>query len=119
MSDPQALAQLQPYLYLSAIVFCLGLYGVFTRLNAVGVLMSLELLLNAVNINLVAFSRYCDTGVALERMGGVAVGIAGQVLALFTITVAAAEAAVGLAIVISCYRKFKHITVDDFDLLRW
>lgn len=112
-------AGVQPYLVLSAIVFCIGLYGVFTRLNAVGVLMSLELLLNAVNINLIAFSRYCDHGVALQRFGGSAAGAGGQVLALMVITVAAAEAAVGLAIVISIYRNFRHITVDDIDLLRW
>ena len=112
-------AALQPYLVLSAVLFCIGLYGVFSRLNAVGVLMSLELMLNAVNLNLVAFSRWCDHGVPLLRAGGVAVGISGQVLALITITVAAAEAAVGLAIVISIYRSFRHITVDDLDLLRW
>lgn len=109
----------QPYLVLSAVVFCIGLYGVFTRINAVGVLMSLELLLNAVNINLIAFSRYSDHGVALGRLGGTATGAGGQVLALMVITVAAAEAAVGLAIVISIYRNFRHITVDDIDLLRW
>ncbi|NUQ01103.1 MAG: NADH-quinone oxidoreductase subunit NuoK [Armatimonadetes bacterium] len=119
MIDTAASATVLPYLYLSAIVFCIGLYGVFSRLNAVGVLMSLELLLNAVNINLVAFSRYCDRGVPLLQVGGEAVGVTGQVLALMTITVATAEAAVGLAIVISIYRSFKHITVDDLDLLRW
>lgn len=110
---------LQPYLILSAVVFAIGLYGVFSRLNAVGVLMSLELILNAVNINLVAFSRYCDRGIELVNYGGQAMGAAGQVLTLITITVAAAEAAVGLAIVISIYRYFRHITVDDLDLLRW
>jgi len=112
-------AALHPYLMLSAIIFCIGLYGVFSRLNAVGVLMSLELLLNAVNLNLVAFSRYCDRGMPLPAAGGQAVGVAGQVLAVMTITVAAAEAAVGLAIIISIYRSFRHITVDDLDLLRW
>ena len=119
MSDTAGLAPLQPYLILSAIVFCIGLFGVFARLNAVGVLMSLELLLNAVNINLIAFSRYTDQGVDLLRFGGQAVGIQGQILTLMSITVAAAEATVGLAIVISIYRNFKHITVDDLDLLRW
>jgi NADH:ubiquinone oxidoreductase subunit K len=110
---------IEPYVYLSAVVFCIGLYGVLTRLNAVGVLMSLELLLNAVNINLIAFSRYVDRGAELFRFGGVSVGSAGQVFALIVITVAAAEAAVGLAIVITIYRNFRHITVDDLDLLRW
>jgi NADH:ubiquinone oxidoreductase subunit K len=112
-------AAIQPYLYLSAIIFAIGLYGVFTRLNAIGVLMGLELLLNAVNINLVAFSRWSDTGVLLGRFGGQALGVSGQIFAIIVITVAAAEAAVGLAIVISIYRNFKHITVDDLDLLRW
>ena len=110
---------MQPYLSLSALVFSIGLYGVFSRRNAVGVLMSLELLLNAVNINLVAFSRYCDQGVVLPRLGGLAYGVSGQILALMSITVAAAEAAVGLAIVVSLSRSFKHITVNDLDLLRW
>ncbi|MBI5835382.1 MAG: NADH-quinone oxidoreductase subunit NuoK [Armatimonadetes bacterium] len=114
----------EPYLFLSAALFAIGLYGVFTRKNAVGVLMSLELLLNAVNINLVAFSRTVDRGVDLVRLGGtevggVALGVSGQVLAIMVISVAAAEAAVGLAIVISIYRTFRHITVDDLDLLRW
>ncbi|MCC7491814.1 MAG: NADH-quinone oxidoreductase subunit NuoK [Fimbriimonadaceae bacterium] len=119
MSDPAASAAVQPYLLLSAVLFCIGLYGVFSRLNAVGVLMSLELLLNACNINLIAFSRYCDRGVELARFGGTALGAQGQVLALLSITIAAAEAAVGLAIVISIYRSFRHINVDDLDLLRW
>ncbi len=114
----------EPYLLLSAALFAIGLFGVFTRKNAVGVLMSLELLLNAVNLNLVAFSRTVDRGVALANLGGtevgpVAYGVSGQVLAIMVITVAAAEAAVGLAIVISIYRTFRHITVDDLDLLRW
>lgn len=115
----QAMQPVFPYLVLSAMLLCIGLYGVFTRLSAVGVLMSLELLLNAVNINLVAFSRYCDTGVELVRMGGTAVGVGGQVFALITLTVAASEAAVGLALVISMYRYFRHTTVDDMDLMRW
>ena len=115
----------EPYLLLSAALFAIGLFGVFTRKNAVGVLMSLELLLNAVNLNLVAFSRTVDRGVDLLRLGGteavgpVALGVSGQILAIMVITVAAAEAAVGLAIVISIYRTFRHITVDDLDLLRW
>lgn len=112
-------APVTPYLYLSATLFCIGLYGVFSRLNAVGVLMSLELMLNAVNINLVAFSRFADRGVELVQRSGVAFGAQGQTLALMSIAVAAAEAAVGLAIVISIYRNFRHITVDDLDLLRW
>lgn len=109
----------QPYLYLSALVFCLGLYGVFSRRSAIGVLISLELMLNAANINLVAFSRLTDQGVALGRFGGTALGVQGQIFAIFTLTVAAAEAAVGLALVISMYRYFKTTTVDDMDLMRW
>ena len=97
---------LEAYLLFAAILFCIGVFGVLTRRNAVGILMSLELMLNAVNINLVAFSRSVEN-------------VVGQVFVLFVITVAAAEAAVGLAIVISIYRNFKHINVEDIDLLKW
>ena len=97
---------LEAYLLFAAILFCIGVFGVLTRRNAVGILMSLELMLNAVNINLVAFSRSVEN-------------VVGQVFVLFVIAVAAAEAAVGLAIVISIYRNFKHINVEDIDLLKW
>jgi NADH-quinone oxidoreductase subunit K len=98
---------LEAYLFFAAILFCIGVFGVLTRRNAVGILMGLELMLNAVNVNLVAFSRFVERGVT------------GQIFVFFVITVAAAEAAVGLAIVIALYRNFKHINVEDIDLLKW
>ncbi len=94
------MVSLQSYLALAAILFCIGLYGVLTKRNLVIVLISVELMLNAVNINLVAFSSV-----------GPAANITGQVFTLFTITVAAAEAAVGLAILIALYRN--RMTIDS------
>jgi len=96
------------YLILAAALFCIGLYGALSRRNAVAVLMSVELMLNAVNINLVAFWRYLTP----ERM-------VGQVFALFVLTVAAAEAAVGLALVIAVYRNRRTVNVDDMDLMKF
>ncbi|OIJ11731.1 NADH-quinone oxidoreductase subunit K [Anaerobacillus alkalidiazotrophicus] len=98
----------QLYLALAAILFCIGLYGVLTRRHLVIVLVSVELMLNAVNINLVAFSSI-----------GPFANITGQVFTLFVVTVAAAEAAVGLAILIALYRNRKSIDVIKQDLMRW
>ncbi len=95
------------YLLVAAALFCIGLYGVFARRNAVAILMSVELLLNAVNINLVAFWRYMTP----ERPVGMA-------WAVFVLTVAAAEAAVGLALVISVYRNRDSVVADDLDLMK-
>ena len=95
------------YLALSSALFCIGLFGVLTRRNAVGVLMSLELMLNAVNLNLVAFNGLLHPA----AMGG-------QMLALFTITIAAAEATVGLALVVSLFRARRSVRVEDADLLK-
>jgi NADH:ubiquinone oxidoreductase subunit K len=90
----------------SAALFGIGVYGVLARRNAVLVLMSIELMLNAVNVNLVAFSALREA-------------IAGQVFALFVITVAAAEVGIGLAIVILIFRNRETINVDEIDLLKW
>ncbi len=101
------------YLVVSASLFSIGVFGVLGRRNAVAILMGVELMLNAVNINLVAFWRYltpAPTGVA---------DMAGQAFASFVIVVAAAEVAVGLAIVISVYRLRNSVIVEDVDLLRW
>jgi NADH-quinone oxidoreductase subunit K len=95
------------FLALALILFCIGLYGALTKRNTVIVLISIELMLNAVNINLVTFSKY-----------GVAPSITGQIFALFTISVAAAEAAVGLAILIALYRNRKTVNIDDMDTLK-
>jgi NADH:ubiquinone oxidoreductase subunit K len=99
---------LQHFLILSAILFCIGLYGALTRRNAIIILISIELMLNAVNIALVAFSRYI-----------VPVALTGQVFTIFVIVVAAAEVAIGLAIIISIYRHRETVDVNKIDLLKW
>jgi NADH-quinone oxidoreductase subunit K len=96
------------FLIVAAALFCVGLYGVLSRRNAVGILMGIELMLNAVNINLIAFWRYCDP-----------MDLLGQAFVLFVLVVAAAEAAVGLALVIAIYRSRDTIIVEDIDLMRW
>ncbi len=96
------------YLALSAAVFCLGLYGVLGRRNAVAILMGIELMLNAVNINLVAFWRYLTPTL-----------IAGQAFAIIIFAVAASEAAVGLALIISIYRSRSTVAAEDVDLMKW
>ncbi|OZM56368.1 NADH-quinone oxidoreductase subunit K [Lottiidibacillus patelloidae] len=98
---------LSVFLVLALILFCIGLYGALTKRNTVIVLISIELMLNAVNINLVAFSKY-----------GINPGITGQVFTLFTIAVAAAEAAVGLAILIALYRNRQTVNIDEMDRLK-
>lgn len=94
------------YLTLGALLFCVGLYGVLTRRNAVAVLMSLELMFNSVNINLVAFSKYMPD-------------ITGVVFSIFVITVAAAEATVGVALVLSVYRNQQEIDLEKVSSLKW
>lgn len=98
---------LASYLTLAAVLFCIGLYGVITKRNAIIVLLSIELMLNAANLNLVAFSKY-----------GVLPSLTGQIFSLFTMTVAAAEAAVGVAILVAVYRSRTSVNVDEFDELR-
>ncbi|WP_373232184.1 NADH-quinone oxidoreductase subunit NuoK [Cohnella sp.] len=98
---------LSSYLTLAAVLFCIGLYGVLTKRNAIIVLLSIELMLNAANLNLIAFSKY-----------GVNPSITGQIFSLFTISVAAAEAAVGVAVLVVLYRSRATVNVDEFDELR-
>jgi NADH-quinone oxidoreductase subunit K len=95
------------YLIVSAGLFCIGLYGALARRNAIGILMGIELMLNAVNINLVAFWRYVRPQ-----------EITGQLFAIFVMTVAAAEVAVGLALIIAIYRSRDTVNVEEVDLLR-
>jgi NADH-quinone oxidoreductase subunit K len=95
------------FLALALILFCIGLYGALTKKNTVIVLISIELMLNAVNINLVTFSKY-----------GITPSITGQIFALFAISVAAAEAAVGLAILIALYRNKKTVNIDEMDSMK-
>jgi NADH:ubiquinone oxidoreductase subunit K len=96
---------LNEFLLLAAVLFCIGVYGVLARRNGVAVLMSIELILNAVSINLIAFG-------ALNQ------DVAGQVFALFVITVAAAEVGVGLAIVLLIYRNRRSVDLDQVDLMK-
>lgn len=96
---------LNQFLLLAAVLFCIGVYGVVSRRNGVMVLMSIELILNSVNINLVAFSVM--TG-----------AVSGQVFALFVIAVAAAEVGVGLAIVLAIFRNYRSVDLDDVDLMK-
>ncbi len=94
------------YLMLSAVVFLTGVVGVLIRRNIIVILLSVELMLNATNINFVAFSEYFQD-------------VTGQVFVFFALTVAAAEVAVGLAIIIALYRYKSSINVDEFQLLKW
>lgn len=94
------------YVILSAIVFIIGMVGVLIRRNIIIILLSVELMLNATNINFVAFSEYFHN-------------VAGQVFVFFALTVAAAEVAVGLAIIIALYRSKSSINVDEFQLMKW
>jgi NADH:ubiquinone oxidoreductase subunit K len=103
---------LSKFLVIAAILFIIGVAGVLTRRNIIVIFMSIELILNAANLNFIAFSRYLqDTG------GGNP--LAGQVFTVFIIVVAAAEAAIGLGIVIALYRNRETIWVDEIDLLKW
>lgn len=105
---------LSTYLLVGAMLFCLGLYGVFAKKNMIAILMSIELMLNAVNINFVAFNRFI-----WNQKVDVNYVLTGQVAALFVIIVAAAEVAVGLALVIAVYRNRKSTNVDEFNWLKW
>ena len=96
------------YLFVAAGLFAIGLYGVLTRKNAILILMGIELMLNAVNINLVAFWRYLTPEV-----------VTGQVFAVMAIAVGAAEVAIGLGLVIALYRRRKTVLTDEIDLLKW
>lgn len=98
---------LEHFLIVGLLVFALGLYTVLTRKNAIGILMGIELILNAANINYIAFARY----------GGATID--GQVFAIFVIMLAAAEAAIGLAIVLGIYQNFDSIDVEATDSLRY
>ena len=102
------------WLILSSLMFAIGAYGVLSRKNAIVVLMSIEIMLNAANINFVAFSRYHTVLHPLEEKDPT-----GQVFALFSIAIAAAEVAVGLAILLTVYRRYQTIDVDKINILRW
>jgi len=103
---------LSKFLVIGALLFIIGVAGVLTRRNIIVIFMSIELILNAANLNFIAFSRY------LQQTGS-ANAIAGQIFTVFVIVVAAAEAAIGLGIVIALYRNKETIWVDEIDLLKW
>jgi NADH:ubiquinone oxidoreductase subunit K len=96
------------YLLFSAALFSIGLFGVLSRKNAVAILMGIELMLNAVNVNLIAFWRYLYSE-----------NVAGQVFAIMVFAVAAAEVAVGLALIISIYRRRDTVVADEIDMMKW
>ena len=96
------------YLVVSALLFALGLFAVVTRRNSVAILMGIELMLNAANVNLVAFNKYVAPG-----------AMQGQIFALIVITLAACEAAVGLALVLAAYRTLETVYVDEINLMKW
>jgi len=103
---------LSKFLVVAAILFIIGVAGVLTRRNIIVIFMSIELILNAANLNFVAFSQYLQAT-------GKANAVAGQIFTVFIIVVAAAEAAIGLGIVIALYRNKETIWVDEIDLLKW
>ena len=103
---------LSKFLIIGALLFIIGVAGVLTRRNIIVIFMSIELILNAANLNFIAFSRY------LSGIGNMN-ALAGQIFAVFVIVVAAAEAAIGLGIVIALYRNKETIWVDEIDLLKW
>lgn len=96
------------FLILSAILFCLGLFGALTRRNAVGILMSIELILNAANINFIAFNKSLGSSDGL-----------GQIFAMVVIAIAGASAVVGLVLIIAIYRNAKTIFIDKINLMKW
>ncbi len=104
---------LSKFLVIGALLFIIGVAGVLTRRNIIVIFMSIELILNAANLNFIAFSRY------LSLSENPANAIAGQIFTVFVIVVAAAEAAIGLGIVIALYRNKETIWVDEIDLLKW
>ena len=103
---------LSKFLVIAALLFIIGVAGVLTRRNIIVIFMAIELILNAANLNFIAFSRY------LQETGNLN-AVAGQVFTVFVIVVAAAEAAIGLGIVIALYRNKETIWVDEIDLLKW
>ena len=123
-AEPSFLKRFEPtlinFLMLSFLLFVVGVAGVLSRRNIIIIFMSIELILNAVNLNLIAFSRYLEINKeALNAKGLVVNPLAGPVFTIFIIVVAAAEAAVGLGIVIAMYRNRETVAIDEIDLLKW
>jgi NADH:ubiquinone oxidoreductase subunit K len=128
IQTPQTLARrfeptLINFLMLSFLLFVVGVAGVLSRRNIIIIFMSIELILNAVNLNLIAFSRYLQINqkalADLKPVGLIVDPLAGPVFTIFIIVVAAAEAAVGLGIVIAMFRNRETVAIDEIDLLKW
>lgn len=109
---PQPLG-IHHFLALSGVLFAIGLFGVLSRRNSIAILLGVELMLNAANLNLIAFQRYLAPPVGLNLV------VDGQIFALIVITLAACEAAVGLAIILNVYRVLRTTTADEVSLLKW
>ncbi len=109
------------YIYLATLLFAIGIFGCLSRRNAIAILMSLELMFNACNIILVAFCQRWGITFTLQSFSRAQdiESPVGQIYAVFVITIAAAEAAVGLALVIAAYRHYKSINMDDINILKW
>ena len=101
-------AGLDQYLVLSAVLFCIGLFGVLTQWNVIKIIMCFEIMLYAVNISLIAFSRYVTPVI-----------LTGQLFAIFVMVVAAAEVAVGIAIIFAVYRNRESVDIENFNILKW
>jgi len=99
---------LDQYLVLSALLFCIGLFGVLTQRNVIKIIMCIEIMLNAVNITLIAFSQYVTPVI-----------LTGQLFAIFVMVVAAAEVAVGIAIIFAVYRNQESVDIENFNILKW
>jgi NADH:ubiquinone oxidoreductase subunit K len=99
---------LDHYLILSAVLFCIGLFGVLTQRNVIKIIMCIEIMLNAVNISLIAFSQYVTPVI-----------LTGQLFAIFVMVVAAAEVAVGIAIIFAAYRNRESVDIENFNILKW
>jgi NADH:ubiquinone oxidoreductase subunit K len=112
MRDGLLHPDISKFLIIGALLFSIGVAGVLTRRNIIVIFMSIELILNAANLNFIAFSRYLQESGSLNA-------VAGQVFTVFIIVVAAAEAAIGLGLVIALYRNRETIFVDKIDLLKW
>ncbi len=106
---------LEHFCLLSAFLFCAGIYGALTRRNAIGILISIELILNAANINLVAFNKYLGTN---DGLGQAPTVPSGQVFALFVVAIAAAASVVGLVLIIAIYRHAKSLFTEGFHLMK-
>jgi NADH:ubiquinone oxidoreductase subunit K len=121
MNYPEVPVPIHFYVVLATLLFCIGLYGCLARRNAIAILMSLELMFNAANILLAAFcmrNGVTFTLQAFNRAQDIPTPV-GQIYAIFVITIAAAEAGVGLALAIAAYRHFKSINMDNINILKW